>query len=173
MVWQGCCNTQTSALRCGPSVLKCRFAAENLTDPGAKGIWFLRPLRTWMSFFVCEYHLGFFFFSATIKKHWQAASEFTVLFYSSPTKEPILSSLSLCWVCGGFTLSDQRSKPALCYQGKVHLFRVSSWDGFWASKSQSLFLDTSCLFAASFFPPAHNRISWECVKYCMLCTVHL
>lgn len=28
----------------------------------------------------------------------------------------------------------------------------------------------------SLLPPffsAHNRISWECVKYCMLCTVHL
>lgn len=59
---------------------------------------------TWISSFfffhktVCEYHLVFFFlwffFAATIKKHWQAASQFTLLFYSGP-KEPILSSLSL------------------------------------------------------------------------------
>lgn len=30
-------------------------------------------------------------------------------------------------------------QPALCYQGKGHLFKVSGLDGFWASKSQSLF----------------------------------
>lgn len=30
-------------------------------------------------------------------------------------------------------------QPALCYQGKGLLFKVSGLDGFWASKSQSLF----------------------------------
>ena len=35
--------------------------------------------------------------------------------------------------------SDKVKQPALCYQGKGHLFKVSGLDGFWASKSQSLF----------------------------------
>lgn len=49
----------------------------------------------------------------------------------------------LSWL---FPFVTPEKQSAACYQGKVHLFRVSCWDGFWASKSQSLF---STLF--SFF----------------------
>lgn len=90
------------------------------------------------------------FFSATIKKHWQTAFEFTVLFYSSHQRTHFIFAVTPLTLRLLHFVRPER-QAALCYQGKVHLFRVSSWDGFWVSESRSLFLTQLPAFSFFFF----------------------
>lgn len=75
----------------------------------------------------------FFFFCYQIKKekrkHWQAASEFTLLFYFSPQRTDFIFLCRRAEATAALCLW-QSEAAALCYQGKGHLFKVSAWVAF-------------------------------------------
>lgn len=147
-----------------------------MTEPGPKRIWssgFYNLDKLLLGDRVCEYHLGFF---QLLSRNTGRLPSSLQCFSIPATKEPILSSLSLWLTLRLLHFVRPEKQPALCYQGKVHLFRVSSWDGFWASKSQSLFLTqlpAFLLFVFCFFSPVRNGISWESLKYCIYCKVQI
>lgn len=60
-------------------------------------------------------------------------------FSISAPKEPILSFSVTALRLRLLFAFDKVKQPALCYHGEGHLLKVSGLDGFWASKSQSLF----------------------------------
>lgn len=99
--------------------------------------WLLQP--AWASFTWQTWRLPLSsFFSGIKKPHRQ--TEFIVLFYFSPQKAILSFAVTALRLRLRLLLgSDKVKQPALCYQGKGHLFKVSGLDGLWASKSWSLF----------------------------------
>lgn len=165
MVWKSC-NKEISALR---SWLYSVLLSVSSADLQLR-IWLSQapnrydPLAPTMSFFyttVCEYHLFFFlFFCSYYQETLAGCLRVYSAFLFQPKRDDFIFAVTLLSLQLPHFVRPER-QPPLCYQGKVHLFRVSSsYGGFWASKSQSVFL-TLCFFS----------VSWESVKYCIH-TVH-
>lgn len=88
---------------------------------------------------VCEYHLVFFCFFFSYYQETLAGCLWVYsAFLFQPQRTHFIFAVTLLSLRLLHFVRPEK-QPALCYQGKVHLFRVSSWDGFWASKFQRLF----------------------------------
>lgn len=83
--------------------------------------------------------LSAFFLSKKEKKNTGRLPLSLQCFSISAPKEPILSFSVTATRLRLLLASDKVKQPALCYQEKGHLLKVSGLEGFWASKSQSLF----------------------------------
>lgn len=151
--------SQVLTLFCPPQCVKCRSADENLTEPGTKQIWSSGSYNELLLHDSLWIPLIFLFFPSYYQETLAGCLRVYSAFLFQPKRADFIFAVTLLSLRLPHFVRPER-QPALCYQGKVHLFRVSSYGGFWASKSQSVFL-TLCFFS----------VSWESVKYCIH-TVH-
>lgn len=162
-IWGLCSQACPLSFLC-PQCVKCRSAAENLTEPGTKRIWsssFYNLDKLLLDRRVCEYRLNFF---QLLSRNTGSLPPSLQCFSIAATKELVLSLLSLRWLCGCFTLWEQRSTELCVIKEKCiylesqaemafgHLnLKVYSWHNF-------------LLF---FFFPVHNWIRlWNIIAQC-------
>lgn len=165
MVWESC-NKQISALRSAPwlySVLSASSANLQLR------IWLSCRHQTdmilrlqqpgWASFRRTSLWIPLTFFFQLLSRNTGTLPPSLQCFSIPAPKEPILSLLSLCWLCGCFTLLDQRSSQFCVINEKAFghpNLTIYSWH----------------FLPLSFFS-VHNGIRGESVKYCINCTVQI